>query len=205
MTTTTVRVRFAPSPTGFLHVGGARTALYNWLYARHEGGRFILRIEDTDRMRYDPRALPDLIESLRWLGLCWDEGPDVGGDYGPYYQSDRVALYRHHAEQLVQEGRAYRCYCSAERLAALREQQRAAKLPVGYDRHCRYLTQQQIADYEAQAGAYIKDDRAELERAIKTLKDSGIRVSIDDWIFPNWDPSRDYTDDMYSALPEVTY
>lgn len=155
MTVATVRVRFAPSPTGFLHVGGARTALYNWLYARHEGGRFILRIEDTDRTRYDPRALPDLIASLRWLGLCWDEGPEVGGAYGPYYQSDRVALYRQYAEQLLQEGRAYRCYCSAERLAALREQQRAARLPVGYDRHCRHLTRQQIADYEAQGIAPV--------------------------------------------------
>jgi len=138
MTDDIVRVRFAPSPTGFLHVGGARTALYNWLYARHHGGKFILRIEDTDRTRYEPEALPDLIAGLRWLGLCWDEGPEVGGDYGPYYQSDRVALYQKYAEQLVADGLAYRCYCSTERLAEVRKQQREAGLAQGYDRHCRY-------------------------------------------------------------------
>ena len=146
----TVRVRFAPSPTGYFHVGGARTALYNWLFARHHGGRFILRIEDTDRTRYQPDALPDLLEGLRWLGLCWDEGPEIGGEYGPYYQSDRVEIYRQYAEQLVREGKAYRCYCSPERLARLREEQRAKGIPPGYDRHCRYLTREQIAEYEAQ-------------------------------------------------------
>jgi glutamyl-tRNA synthetase len=150
MTSTAVRVRFAPSPTGYFHVGGARTALYDWLFARHLGGKFILRIEDTDRTRYEPQALPDLLESLRWLGLFWDEGPEVGGDYGPYFQSDRVQLYQHYAEQLVEEGLAYRCYCSPERLEQVREQQRAAKLPPGYDRHCRHLTGKQVADYEAQ-------------------------------------------------------
>jgi len=150
MISTTVRVRFAPSPTGYFHVGGARTALYDWLFARHHGGKFILRIEDTDRTRYEPEALPDLLDSLRWLGLCWDEGPEVGGEYGPYFQSDRLELYRQYAEQLVANGSAYRCYCSPERLERLREEQRAAKMPLGYDRHCRYLSRKQIADYEAQ-------------------------------------------------------
>lgn len=150
MISTTVRVRFAPSPTGYFHIGGARTALYNWLFARHHGGRFILRIEDTDRTRYEPESLPDLLDSLRWLGLCWDEGPEVGGEYGPYFQSDRAELYRQYAEQLVANGSAYRCYCSPERLERLREEQRAAKMPLGYDRHCRQLTRKQIADYEAQ-------------------------------------------------------
>lgn len=145
-----VRVRFAPSPTGYFHVGGARTALFDWLYARHYNGKFILRIEDTDRTRYNPAAIPDLLDALRWLGLFWDEGPDVGGKYGPYYQSDRLHLYRHYAEQLVHDGHAYYCYCSAERLAALREEQRAARVSPGYDRHCRFLTQQQIQDYQSQ-------------------------------------------------------
>jgi len=145
-----VRVRFAPSPTGYMHVGGARTALFDWLYARHYNGKFILRIEDTDRSRYNPAAIPDLLDSLRWLGLFWDEGPEVGGKYGPYYQSDRLHLYRHYAEQLVNTGHAYRCYCSEARLAALREEQRSKKQSPGYDRHCRYLTQKQIQDYEAQ-------------------------------------------------------
>ncbi|MGI6367987.1 MAG: glutamate--tRNA ligase [Anaerolineae bacterium] len=144
-----VRVRFAPSPTGYFHLGGARTALYNWLFARHNGGKFILRIEDTDRTRYHPDAVPFLLESLRWLGCMWDEGPEVGGSCGPYYQSDRIALYQQYAEQLIAEGKAYRCYCSSERLAALREQQHAQGVKPGYDRHCRHLTRQQIADYEA--------------------------------------------------------
>jgi len=117
------RVRFAPSPTGFLHVGGARTALYNYLYARHTGGSFILRIEDTDRTRYQANSLDDLLEGLRWLGLDWDEGPDVGGDYGPYTQSQRLELYQKFAEQLVRGGKAYYCFCSAERLSLMREEQ----------------------------------------------------------------------------------
>ncbi|NLT74385.1 MAG: glutamate--tRNA ligase [Chloroflexi bacterium] len=147
--TQSVRVRFAPSPTGFFHLGGARTALFDWLFARHHGGKFILRIEDTDRGRYHPDALPDLLGSLRWLGLQWDEGPDVGGSYGPYFQSDRAPLYQEHAERLIEEGKAYRCYCSPERLAAMREEQRATGRKPGYDGHCRELSQAQVAEYEA--------------------------------------------------------
>ena len=150
MSPKTVRVRFAPSPTGYLHVGGARTALYNWLFARHHGGKFILRIEDTDRRRYNPDSLPDLLSGLRWLGMFWDEGPEVGGEYGPYYQSDRVHLYQEHIQELVDKGLAYRCYCSPERLARVREQQKGADSALGYDRHCRYLTREQIREYEAQ-------------------------------------------------------
>ncbi len=136
----TVRVRFAPSPTGLLHVGGLRTALFNWLFARHCGGRFILRIEDTDRKRYDPRALPDLLESLRWLGLDWDEGPEVGGDYGPYFQSQRIHLYQEYARQLVESGAAYYCFCAPERQGAddaRPESRRGAA--TGYDRRCRWI------------------------------------------------------------------
>jgi len=144
------RVRFAPSPTGFLHVGGARTALYNYLYARHTGGSFILRIEDTDRTRYQANSLDDLLEGLRWLGLDWDEGPDVGGDYGPYIQSQRLELYQKSAEQLVREGKAYYCFCSAERLTLMREEQHKKCLFVGYDRRCRQLTSKQVADSRSQ-------------------------------------------------------
>ena len=155
MTDRPVRVRFAPSPTGFFHVGGARTALYNWLFARaHDQGRFILRIEDTDRTRYQPEAERDLLESLRWLGLDWDEGPEVGGDYGPYYQSQRLDLYHAYAEQLLAAGYAYKCFCSAERLSALREEQRArGSEHIGYDRHCRNLTADQVAEREAEASS----------------------------------------------------
>lgn len=144
------RVRIAPSPTGYFHIGSARTALFNWLFARHHGGRFIVRVEDTDRKRFNPEAVPDLVTSLRWLGLHWDEGPEVGGDYGPYYQSERLELYQHYADWLVEEGHAYRCYCSPERLQALREQQRERKEQVGYDRHCRNLTAAQRRGYEGQ-------------------------------------------------------
>ncbi len=144
-----VRVRYAPSPTGLFHVGGARTALYDWLFARHTGGKFILRIEDTDRSRYRPGALEDLLAGLRWLQLDWDEGPEVGGPYGPYIQSERLPLYQEFANRLVAKGAAYRCYCPPERLIALREQQALRGEPPGYDRACRDLTQRQIADYEA--------------------------------------------------------
>ena len=149
MTDRPVRVRFAPSPTGYLHVGSARTALFNWLFARHHGGKFVIRIEDTDRSRYNPESVPDLVSSLRWLGLDWDEGPEVGGDFGPYHQSERLDLYQHYANWLVEEGHAYKCYCSPERLAAMREEQRSKKHDVGYDRHCRNLTAAQRAEYEA--------------------------------------------------------
>ena len=106
---------------------------------RHTGGKFILRIEDTDRTRYVPDSLDDIMASLRWLGLDWDEGPAVGGDYGPYFQSERLALYHEWAAWLIEHGHAYRCYCTEERLAALRKEQMAHKEPIGYDRHCRYL------------------------------------------------------------------
>ena len=114
------RVRFAPSPTGYLHLGGLRTALFDWLYARHTGGQFILRVEDTDQKRFNPESLEDLMTGLRWLGLDWDEGPDIGGPYGPYVQSERRAIYQEYAEQLITGGHAYRCYCSAEDLGGAR-------------------------------------------------------------------------------------
>ena len=110
------RVRFAPSPTGHLHLGGLRTALFDWLWARKTNGQFILRIEDTDRRRFDPESLESLKKGLRWLGLDWDEGPDIGGPFAPYVQSERREIYREKAQELVERGRAYRCYCTAERL-----------------------------------------------------------------------------------------
>src|SRR5215468_7582850 len=121
-----VRVRFAPSPTGQLHIGNVRTALFNWLFARQKGGAFILRIEDTDVERSEARYETQLIDDLKWLGLDWDEGPDVGGDYGPYRQSDRMQIYHDYAERLLREGKAYLCFCTPEELEA--ERQRAAAL-----------------------------------------------------------------------------
>ena len=132
-----VRVRYAPSPTGDPHVGNIRTALFDWLFARHTGGDFILRIEDTDAARATDGALKSIMESLRWLGLDWDEGPDVGGAYGPYVQSERLELYREKAKDLVDRGYAYYCCCSSERLKEMRQEQARRKQPPGYDRLCR--------------------------------------------------------------------
>ena len=146
-----VRVRYAPSPTGLQHIGGIRTALYNYFFARSQGGSFILRVEDTDRERYSDESLEDLYSTLDWLGIRWDEGPVVGGPCGPYIQSERFDLYREYAEQLVREGKAYYCYCSAERLEEVRKQQAESKSEYqGYDRHCAHLTDEERAEYERQ-------------------------------------------------------
>ena len=145
-----IRVRMAPSPTGYFHLGSARTALYNWLWARHTGGKFLLRIEDTDQARYVPGALSNAIDSLRWLRLDWDEGPEAGGDYGPYFQSQRLPLYHEWIAWLIKNGHAYRCYCSEARLEGLRAEQQARKADaIGYDRHCRYLSAAERAEMEA--------------------------------------------------------
>ncbi len=151
MSRVNVRVRFAPSPTGFPHVGNIRTALFNWLFARHCGGRFIVRIEDTDQARIVEGALKSIVDSLRWLGLDWDEGPEVGGDHGPYFQSERRDLYRKHARQLLDGGRAYKCYCSPERLARMRSEMAERKESVrSYDRRCRDLSPQEQATFESE-------------------------------------------------------
>jgi len=134
-----VRVRFAPSPTGHLHVGNARTALFNWLYARGHGGTFVLRIEDTDLERQVEGAEQKIYEDLRWLGLDWDEGPDAGGSYAPYRQSERLALYQKHAERLLSEGKAYLCFCSADELERERQQALAEHRPPHYSGKCRAL------------------------------------------------------------------
>ncbi|HUV08638.1 MAG TPA: glutamate--tRNA ligase [Spirochaetia bacterium] len=144
-----VRVRYAPSPTGLQHIGGVRTALFNYLYARSLGGTFILRIEDTDRERYQEDALQDIYDTFRWLGINWDEGPDVGGSFGPYFQSERKEIYQKFTGQLLETGKAYRCYCAAERLARLRENQAQKKSAQGYDRHCLNLTVQERARLES--------------------------------------------------------
>jgi glutamyl-tRNA synthetase len=145
-----VRVRYAPSPTGFPHVGNIRTALFNWLWARHTGGKFIVRIEDTDVARTVQGSLESILDSLRWLGLDWDEGPEVGGKHGPYFQSQRLPVYQEIAERMVKEDKAYYCYCSSERLTAMREEQQRQKLPPGYDRHCRCLAETDRSQLDAQ-------------------------------------------------------
>jgi glutamyl-tRNA synthetase len=166
-----VRVRFAPSPTGYLHVGGARTALFNWLYARRHGGTFVLRIEDTDAERSSWDMVSGIVDGLRWLGLDWDEGPDVGGPHEPYFQSARLDTYRAMAQRLVEGGRAYYCYCSTETLQAKRRAAEAAGGGWRYDRACRTLPSGEIARLEA-AGA---------PRAVRFFTPEG-RTAFDDLV-----------------------
>ena len=142
-----IRVRFAPSQTGYLHVGGLRTALYNYLFAKRYNGKFVLRIEDTDRNRYVEGAVEKLISSLKWAGLEYDEGPDAGGNYGPYMQSQRLDIYMKYAKELIEKGNAYYCFCTPERLKTLREEQEKQKLPQAkYDKHCLSLTKTEIEE-----------------------------------------------------------
>lgn len=143
-----VRVRFAPSPTGAPHIGNMRTALFNWLWARHAHGSFILRVEDTDQAREVENGLELIMDSLRFLGMSWDEGPDIGGAYGPYRQSERLAIYAKYAQELIEQGAAYYCYCTPERLEQMRKEQIARGEPTRYDRRCRWYTFQERAAHE---------------------------------------------------------
>jgi glutamyl-tRNA synthetase len=181
------RVRFAPSPTGHFHIGGARTALYNYLLARQTGGQFILRIEETDVRRSTPEALDELKEALRWLGLHWDEGPDVGGPHAPYHQTARKDIYLQHAQQLLDSGHAYRCFCTPERLTQVRAAQQKRKEPSHYDGRCRRLDPQE-AEARAAAGEKFvirfKTPREGVTTARDTLRgDITVEnLTIDDYI-----------------------
>lgn len=140
MTEKQIRVRFAPSPTGHMHLGSARTALYNYLLAKQTGGKFILRIEDTDQKRYVEGAEQELIDGLRWLGLNYDEGPDIGGNYGPYRQTERKSIYLEQIKILLENGSAFPCFCTAERLAEVRKEQQKNKQQTGYDGTCKHIS-----------------------------------------------------------------
>ena len=150
-----VRTRFAPSPTGYMHVGNLRTALYTYLMAKHEGGTFILRIEDTDQGRYVEGAVDVIYNTLRETGLLWDEGPDVGGPVGPYVQSERMGMFKQYAEQLVAEGKAYYCFCTEERLEALHAEQRANGEMTHYDGCCRDLPKEEVEKRLAAGEPYV--------------------------------------------------
>jgi glutamyl-tRNA synthetase len=163
------RVRFAPSPTGYLHVGGARTALFNWLYARRHGGRFILRIEDTDVERSSTDMVSGILSSMTWLGLTWDEGPGIEGPHAPYFQSERLDKYRAAASRLVESGHAYYCYCRPEDLAAKREAAESSGSAWKYDRACHALSKDEIAEREA----------AGQPRAIRFLVPPGVTTFTD--------------------------
>lgn len=171
------RVRFAPSPTGYLHIGGLRTALYNYLFARQSGGKFILRIEDTDRTRYVPGAVENLISTLEWSGLHYDEGPGIEGEYGPYTQSERLHIYKEHTDKLLESGHAYYCFCSKERLDTLREAQKARNEQTVYDKHCLKLSKEEVTEKLASGIPYVV--RMNVRHGSKVLVKDIIRGNID--------------------------
>jgi len=206
------RLRFAPSPTGSPHIGNIRTAVFDYLYARHTGGTFILRIEDTDRTRYVEGSLEEMMEGLRWIGMQWDEGPDVGGDYGPYFQSQRLELYQKYAKQLVDEGKAYYCYCTRERLEEMRKHQEAAKLPPGYDRRCRDLSDEEQAACKAENQTPVirfamkRDGRTEFDDAVRgrvgfenILQDDFVMIKADGF------PTYHFASIVDDHLMEITH
>ena len=152
---TNIRVRFAPSPTGFLHIGGLRAVLFDYLIAKTLGGKLILRIEDTDKKRQVAGAVEGLINILDWVGIKFDEGPHLGGEFGPYIQSERKEIYKEHAEALLKKSGAYRCFCSEDRLKKMREERQAEKLPPRYDRVCRNLSEQDIIEKLAKNEPFV--------------------------------------------------
>lgn len=175
-----VRTRFAPSPTGPMHIGNLRQAVFGWLYARHNGGQFILRIEDTDQKRFVEGSLEYITGALRWLGADYDEGPDVDGPYGPYIQSERLELYQKWANWLVENDLAYKCFCTSERLEKVNAEKRARHEPPGYDRHCRTLTPEEIAAKEAEGLPYVIRFKMPLEGTT-----TGHDIILGDVEFPN--------------------
>ena len=209
-----VRVRYAPSPTGFLHIGNARTALFNYLFARHYDGKLIIRIEDTDLKRHVDEGELSQLENLKWLGIEWDEGPDVGGEYGPYRQSERKSYYDPLVEQLLDEGKAYKCYCTPEELEAEREEQRAAGQMPQYSGKCSHLTAEEQAEKEAQGiepsvrirvpegAVYEFDDLVKGEISFETRSVGG------DWVIQKRDGMPTYNfavvvDDHYMEITHV--
>jgi glutamyl-tRNA synthetase len=212
-----VRCRFAPAPSGSIHVGNARSALFSWSFARHHGGSFVLRVEDTDASRVSEEAFRGVLDSLRWLGLDWDEGPDVGGPYGPYRQSQRLDIYRQQVDRLVADGTAYRCFCTPEERTALRDD------PRGIDERCRSLTDDGRAAFEAEGRSaairfvmpdreWIVDDLVKGEvrfppgqlRDFVLVRSDGspvflLAVAVDDWLMGITHVIRG--DDLLSSAP----
>ena len=186
MISSIIRTRFAPSPTGYLHVGGLRTALYNYLFARRNNGKFILRIEDTDRARYVEGAVENLISTLQWAGLNFDEGPGTDGDYGPYLQSERLNIYKDHSEQLIQNRKAYYCFCSPERLKELRDKQQKEGLQPKYDKHCL-----KISEKEVEKKISVKENHV-----VRLNVEPGVNIIIDDVIRERVEFNSDVVDDQ---------
>ncbi len=214
MSESNVRVRFAPSPTGYPHVGNIRTALFNWLFARHSGSSFIMRIEDTDINRKVEGATEAILDGLRWLGIDWDEGPEVGGKYGPYFQSQRLEHYQRVVRQLVEGGHAYPCYCSEERLARMRTEMAKNKESMrSYDRRCRNLSQEERAKFEAQGIIPVIRFKTPLEGLTKfndLIKDDVVfdNSTLDDFVLLKSDGYPTYhlanvTDDHLMKISHV--
>lgn len=180
------RVRFAPSPTGYLHVGGLRTALYNYLFAKNQGGTFVLRIEDTDRNRYVEGAVDNLIETLNWSGLQFDEGPGVEGSYGPYMQSLRLDIYNEYARQLLKTKKAYHCFCTSERLAELKIEQQKTNAQPKYDKHCLSLSETEIEEKIASGASYV----------IRLNVEPGLKINFTDIIRDDIEFMSDVIDDQ---------
>ena len=182
----TVRTRVAPSPTGYMHVGNLRTALYTYLQARHNDGKFILRIEDTDQGRLVEGATDIIYNTLRATGLTWDEGPDIGGPVGPYIQSERMGMFREYAEQLVKEGKAYYCFCTEERLNALHEEQKANGEMSHYDGHCRNMSAEEVAAHLAAGEPYVIRQK---------IPETGV-TSFDDMVYGHIEVNNSELDDQ---------
>lgn len=150
-----IRVRYAPSPTGYVHIGNLRTALYNYLFAKHNKGEFIVRIEDTDRARYVEGAVENLIATLKWVGLDYNEGPEIGGKFAPYYQSERLAIYKERADYLIKNKKAYYCFCTPQRLEKLREEQKKVGKDTKYDKHCLHLSEEEVQKNLSEGQPYV--------------------------------------------------
>lgn len=209
-----IRVRYAPSPTGFLHIGNARTALFNYLFAKHYGGEFIIRIEDTDRKRHVHEGELSQLENLHWLGIDWDEGPDVGGEYGPYRQSERLEFYNPLVEKLLAEDKAYKCYCTPEELEAEREEQRARGEMPQYSGKCAHLTEEERAEKEAaglESSVRIrvpKEGTYEFEDLVKGPISFEAQSVGSDWVIQKRDGMPTYNfavvvDDHYMEISHV--
>lgn len=208
----TVRVRFAPSPTGDLHVGGARTALFNWLFARHHNGVYVLRIEDTDLARSTAEATQVILDALKYLGLDWDEGPGKDGDYGPYYQSERLSLYKEYAQRLIELDRAYECYCTPEDLEQKREEQIKAGAATRYDGRCRTLTAEEKQAFQAAGRIPVIRFRAQVEgeTTVEDIIRGSVRfrnTEVDDFIIFKSDgtPTYNFAVVVDDALMRITH
>ncbi len=208
-----VRVRFAPSPTGYLHVGGARTALFNWLFAKHHSGVFVLRIEDTDAARSTEAATQVILDALEYLGLDWDEGPGRGGDYGPYYQSQRLDLYQKYAAKLMELGRAYECYCTPEELDQRRQEQIKQGKDTRYDGRCRHLSDQERLDLKAQGRvpvirfASLEEGETPVEDLVRGTVTFDNVTQVDDFVIFKSDgmPTYNFAVVVDDALMKITH